>query len=333
MMEPFRSRGERIGILLVGAGAILLALTPWLGGNYVVRVTTTTCLYLTMALSWNFIGGYAGYPSFATAAFFGLGAYAGAILQVRGAPMLAAWMAAAALAAVSAAGLGIAILRLRGHYFAVGSLAVVEILRLGASSWHGLTGGGTGLNVPILPGGPDFTSRVFLYAMLALALTAFVTAIWVERSWLGFGLRCIRQNESAANMLGIDVNRLKNIAFVLSATFVGAGGAIYASWVSYIDPSDSFQILMTIKVPVMVLLGGAGTLFGPVVGVIAFQLLEERIWSSFLEIHSGVLGLIIVVLVFCLPGGLVRLRFSRLFAELPAKLLRRLGRRRREAAA
>jgi branched-chain amino acid transport system permease protein len=270
-----------------------------------------------MALSWNFIGGYAGYPSFATAAFFGLGAYAGAILQTRGAPMFAAWILASVFAALFAAALGVAILRLRGHYFAVGSLAVVEILRLGASSWHGLTGGGTGLNVPILEGGPDFASRIFLYAMLLLALTTFVAAIWVDRSWLGFGLRCIRQNESAANMLGIDVDRLKNIAFVLSATFVGAGGAIYASWVSYIDPTDSFQILTTIKIPVMVLLGGAGTLFGPIIGVMAFQLLEERIWSSFLEIHSGVLGLVIVVLVFCLPGGLLRIPFARILGRWP----------------
>ena len=99
-MERFQSRGERIGVVLVGAGAVILALTPWLGGNYLVRMTTTTCLYLTMALSWNFIGGYAGYPSFATAAFFGLGAYAGAILQTRGAPMFAAWIFASVVAAL-----------------------------------------------------------------------------------------------------------------------------------------------------------------------------------------------------------------------------------------
>jgi branched-chain amino acid transport system permease protein len=306
-LQPGR---DRIGIVLVGLGALVMALTPWLGGNYLVRMTTTACLYLTMAMSWNFIGGYAGYPSFATAAFFGLGAYAGAILQARGAPMLAAWLFGPVVAGLVAAGLGAVILRLRGHYFAVGSLVVVEILRLGASTWRGLTGGGTGLNVPILQGEPDFTSRVFLYAMLLLALLTFGTAVWLDRSWLGFGLRCIRQNESAAKMLGIDANRLKNIAFALSAVFAGASGAIYASWVSYIDPSDSFQILMTIKVPVMVLLGGAGTLFGPVIGVVLFQVLEERIWSSFLEIHSGVLGLVIILLVFCMPGGLVRFRFA-----------------------
>src|SRR5919201_1267574 len=289
MMDRMPAR-DRIGFILVGLGAIAFALTPWIGGNYLVR--------------------------FATAAFFGLGAYAGAIAQTRGLAMPGAWLFAGVLTAIFAASLGFVILRLRGHYFAVGSLAVVEILRLGASSWHGLTGGGSGLNVPILPGGPEFASRVFFYSMLALALVTFATAIWVDRSSLGFGLRCIRQNESAASMLGIDVDRLKIIAFALSAAFVGAGGAIYASWVSYIDPADSFQILLTIKVPVMVLLGGAGTLFGPLIGVLAYQILEERIWSSFLQIHSGVLGLVIVVLVFCLPGGLLAVPYRDMFRRL-----------------
>ena len=303
-------------LALVGAGVVLIALMPWIADNYAVRVATTICLFVTMALSWNFIGGYAGYPSFATAAFFGFGAYAGAILQTKGVPMLAAWMAATVLTAGFSALLGFAILRLRGHYFAVGSFAVLELVKLAASSWTGLTGGGTGLNVPILPGGPELAGRVFLYAMLGLAIITFAVAVLVDRSRLGFGLRCIRQNESAANMLGVDVDLLKIAAFVLSATFVGTSGAIYASWVSYIDPTDTFSVLMTIKVPVMVLLGGAGTLVGPIVGVVAFQLLEEKIWSSFLEIHSGVLGLVIVLLVFLLPGGLLR---------LPARLGRARG--------
>jgi branched-chain amino acid transport system permease protein len=298
---------QALEFALVGAGVVLIALTPWIGDNYAVRVVTTICLFVTMALSWNFIGGYAGYPSFATAAFFGFGAYAGAILQTRGVPMLAAWLGATMLTAGFSAALGFAILRLRGHYFAVGSFAVLELLKLGASSWTGLTGGGTGLNVPILPGGPELAGRIFLFAMLGLALITFAVAVLVDRSRLGFGLRCIRQNESAANMAGVDVDRLKVAAFVLSATFVGTGGAIYASWVSYIDPTDIFTILLTIKVPVMVLLGGAGTLFGPIVGAVVFQLLEERIWSTFLEIHSGVLGLVIVLLIFLLPGGLLRL--------------------------
>ena len=300
-----------LGLVLVALGALAIAATPWFAGNYAVRLATQACLFITMALSWNIIGGYAGYPSFATAAFFGFGAYAGAILQTRGVPMPVAWLAATVLTMLFAIGLGYAILRLRGHYFAVGSFAVLELVKLAASSWSGLTGGGSGLNVPILAGGPGHAGRVFLFSMLALAIVTFLMALYVDRSRLGFGLRCIRQNESAANMLGVDVDRLKITAFALSAVFVGTAGAIYASWVSYIDPSDMFSVLTTIKVPVMVLLGGAGTLFGPVIGVVVFQILEERIWASFLEIHSGVLGLVIVLLVFVLPGGLLRIPYAR----------------------
>jgi branched-chain amino acid transport system permease protein len=306
-------RAHGVGLALVVLGIVAIAILPAFAGNYAVRVATTLCLFVTMSLSWNFIGGYTGYPSFATAAFLGFGAYTGAILQTRGVPMPAAWLAATVVTAAFSALVGLAILRLRGHYFAVGSFAVLELVKLAASSWTGLTGGGTGLNVPILPGGPDDIARVFLYAMLGLAVLTFGVALAVERSRLGFGLRCIRQNESAAGMLGVNVYLSKIAAFVLSAAFVGAGGAIYASWVSYIDPADSFSILLTIKVPVMVLLGGAGTLFGPIVGAVAFQLLEEKIWSSFLEVHAGVLGLVIVLLVFVLPGGLLR---------LPARLAR-----------
>ena len=244
------------------ASALLrLALTPWLGGNYLVRFTTSMSLFVTMALSWNFIGGYAGYPSFATAAFFGLGAYAGAIAADRG-PGDAGRVAVRCRVHRNLRGIASAsaILRLRGHYFAVGSFAVVEILRLGASSWHGLTGGGTGLNVPILPGGPDFASRDIPLRHAGACLVTFAAAVWVDRSSLGFGLRCIRQNESAANMLGIDVDRLKIVAFVLSATsWAPAARSTRHGCPTSIRPILS-RILMTIKVPVMVLLGGAGNI-------------------------------------------------------------------------
>src|SRR5690606_8890304 len=153
-----------------------------------------------------------------------------------------AWILATLASALFAGCLGAAILRLRGHYFAVGSIVIVELLRLVASTWRSLTNGGMGLNVTILPGGPEHAGMVFLYSMLGLAVIAFVTTVWVDRSRLGFGLRCINQNEDAASMVGIDVTLYKIAAFVLSATFVGAGGAIYASWVAYIDPPDVFNI-------------------------------------------------------------------------------------------
>jgi branched-chain amino acid transport system permease protein len=288
-----------------------LALSPWIANNYIVKISTFLAMYAVIAMSWNFIGGYAGYPSFATAAFIGLGAYSGAILQNAGVPMVLAWILAAVVVLIFATGLGRIILKMKGHYFAIGSIALVEILSHTASSWSSLTGGGEGLNVKILEGGPEFAGMVFLYTMLSIMLLAFVTTVIVDRHRLGFGLRCIQQNEDAANMLGVNVMRYKVIAFVLSGVFCGLVGAAYASWVSYISPIDSFSILLTLKAAVMVLLGGPGTIFGPVLGSAVLVIFEEVIWSRFLDLHQGILGLVIVLLIFFLPNGLLKIKWRK----------------------
>ena len=293
--------------LLFAAWFLFLASVPFIASNYFVKIATFLAMYAALALSWNFIGGYTGYPSFSTAAFFGLGAYTGALLQNAGLWIGFAWAAGGVVVTVFAAVIGFAILRMRGHYFAIGSIALVEILMLVASIWADLTGGGEGLNVKIMQGGPNYVGRVFLYTMLGIMLAAFVTTVLVDRGRLGFGLRCIQQNEDAADMVGIDVRLYKTIAFALSAVFCGIIGATYASWVAYISPGDSFSILLTLKVPVMVLLGGPGTIFGPVLGSAAFVIMEETIWARYLDYHQAVLGLVIVLLIFFLPGGLLRI--------------------------
>lgn len=311
-------------ILAFAAFALALALVPVAGNNYFVQQATFVCMYCALALSWNIIGGYAGYPSFATAAFVGLGSYAGALLQNTGVPMVLAWVGATLVTGAFAALLGYGLLRMRGHYFAVGSISIVEVLRLTASSWSGLTGGGEGLNVPIMAGGPEFAGRVFLYAMLVVMVIAFVMTLLVERGRLGFGLRCIQQNEDAADMVGIDVRRYKTAGFTLSALFCGTVGAISASWVAYIAPGDAFSILVTLKVPVMVLLGGPGTLLGPVIGAASFTIIEQTVWSRFLDYNQAALGIVIVLLIFFLPGGLLgsvkkwRLAKGKPGARLPA---------------
>jgi branched-chain amino acid transport system permease protein len=295
-------------IFALFAGAV--AAVPLAGDNYLLQQATFVAMYCALALSWNLIGGYAGYPSFATAAFVGLGAYAGALLQNAGLPMTAAWVGATLITAAFAAMLGWGLLRMKGHYFAVGSISIVEALRLVASSWASLTGGGEGLNVPIMAGGPEFAGRVFLYAMWTVMLLAFASAVWVDRSRLGFGLRCIEQNEDAADMVGVPVTQYKTAAFTLSALFCGTVGAISASWVSYIAPSDAFSILLTLKVPVMVLLGGPGSLLGPVIGAASFVLIEQAVWSRLLDYNQAALGIVIVLLIFFLPGGVLgRLRW------------------------
>lgn len=298
-------------VLAFVAGTLILAATPFLAGNYTVKLATFMCMYAAMALSWNFIGGFANYPSFATAGFFGLGAYAGALVQNLGVPLALAWAFAIFFVGVFAGLLGFAILRMRGHYFAIGSISTVEILRLVASSWSSLTKGGEGLNVAILSGGPDHIGRLFLYTMMSMMLMAFIATVLVDRGRLGFGLRCIGQNEDAADMVGVDVTRTKIAGFILSALFCGGIGAVYASWVAYIDPTDAFSILLTLKVPVMVLLGGPGTVFGPVLGAWAFVITEELIWAYYLEYNRAILGIVIVLLIFFLPGGLLKLRWPK----------------------
>jgi branched-chain amino acid transport system permease protein len=140
---------------------------------------------------------------------------------------------------------------------------------------------------------------------LLLAGVTLAVTFLVARSRLGVAFRCIRQNEEAANMIGIDATRAKIIAFALSAAFPGAAGAIYASWVGYIDPSDVFDIIISVKAPVMVLLGGVGTVAGPAVGALLYLAFEEIVWRNLLQFHAAVLGLIIVLLVLFMPNGFV----------------------------
>ena len=292
----------------------VLALLPLAGAAYWMRLGTIVLMYGVLAMSWNFIGGMAGYPSFAVAAFFGLGAYTGAVAQKFAVPMGLAWAAAGLLALAFAALLGLALLRLRGHYFAIASLVVAEVLRELVNSATELTGGGMGLNLP-LPGmvSVDAQARFFFYAMLALAALTFAAMLLTAYSKLGFGLRCIKQNESAADMLGVDTTFYKVSAFALSGVFVGVAGAVYASWLHYIEPPDVFDVLYSVKAIVMVLLGGAGSVFGPLLGAALFLSLEELVWRNYLEVHTGVLGLMIVLLVLFLPKGLLSLsrRLSR----------------------
>ena len=291
--------------MILISSAVAFACLPLVHDNYVLRIGTSLAMYVVLAQSWNFIGGLAGYPSFATAAFFGLGAYASAVLQSNGIPMLAGWAAAAAVTAGFAALVGGAILHLRGHYFAIATLVIAEVLRETINASPDLTGGGMGLNLPAMKMGVEAQAALFFYAMLGLACACLVVAILVHKSRLGFGLRCIEQSEEAANVLGVNAYAFKTSAFVLSAVFVGIAGAIYASWVRYIEPPDVFDVLLSIKPVVMALLGGLGSLFGPALGAFLIIVFEEVVWRNFLNAHQAILGMIIVLLVLFLPGGVL----------------------------
>jgi branched-chain amino acid transport system permease protein len=292
----------------IALGALMLALflmLPWIANNYILRITTTMLMYSALALSWNFIGGFTGYPSFATAAFFGLGAYVGGVLQNKGVPMVVAWLAAGVLVLAFAAAVGRAILHLKGHYFAIASLVIADVLREVINGLTDLTGGGMGLNLAAPKLGVNQQAQLFYFAMFAIAAAALAATVLLDRSRLGFGLRCIEQNEDAAIRIGIGTARFKTAAFALSSVFVGMAGAVYASWTGYIDPGEAFEVLISVKPIVMTLLGGAGSVLGPVYGAFLFLVLEETVWRNFLKIHSGVLGTLVVLLILFLPRGIM----------------------------
>lgn len=294
--------------LILFTAVLLLGALPLVGEPYTLRLGTFACMYAVMAVSWNVIGGMAGYPSFATAAFFGLGAYAGGVLLAKGAALTVAIAFAGALAFGGAMLLGAVLLRLRGHYFAIASLAVAEVLRELTNTATDLTGGGMGLNIPLdtsSSAGVAGEASFFFLAMWGLLLLTLVVVVAVERSKLGFGLTCIRQNESAADMIGVNATLYKSLAFAFSGVFVAMAGTLYAGWVHYIEPPDVYDILFSVKPIVMALLGGLGSTTGAVLGAFAFLGIEEIVWRNYLQVHTGVLGFLVVVLLLFLPNGIV----------------------------
>src|ERR1700722_4207917 len=294
-----------------------LAALPLFGGAYALRLGAMACLYAVLALSWNVVGGFAGYPSFPTAAFFGFGAYMVGVLLNDGLPLLPSIVLTLIASFLFAALLGAVLLRLRGHYFAIASLSLGEVLRELVNNATDLTGGGMGLNIPLASGsGILADATFFFYAMWGLLLATALMVIAVSMSKLGFGLACIRKNENAASMVGLNATLYKSAAFGLSACFVSAAGGLYAAWMHYIDPSDVFDILYSVKPIVMALMGGLGSPLGVVCGAFLYLGLEEVVWRNYIQIHSGVLGVLIILLLLFLPHGLISLRVDRLWRRV-----------------
>ena len=200
---------------------------------------------------------------------------------------------------------GPAILRLRGHYFAVASLVLAAVLREITNAATALTGGGMGLNLPTAGVvNVDVQTRVYYVSMLLAAALTVALAALIWRSRFGWAMRCIEQNEDAAIVLGVNTLATKILGFAVSAATAGLVGAIYATWIGYIDPTDAFDDLLSVKPIIMAFIGGVGTILGPIAGAIIFLVLEEFVWRNVLNFHAGILGIIIVALLVFMPGGL-----------------------------
>ncbi|MGH2662685.1 MAG: branched-chain amino acid ABC transporter permease [Actinomycetota bacterium] len=274
-----------------------------------LRTLSGVFMFATLALGWNIIGGFAGYPSFGNVVFFGLAGYTVAALMGKlGWSFWPAMVVAAMLAMAFAVLIGMPILRLRGHYFAIATLGVAEGVREIVINVPAVTGGGAGITIPAL--GTEATTTYpgnigFYYFFLALLAVALGVMWTVSRSRFGFALRAIRQDEEGAAAMGIDTTRAKITAFALSALLTGAAGALYAFQQVTIYPYRLFSVEITVLMVVMAVIGGTGTVLGPLIGAVALQFLSEFLRQNYLDWNLFIFGAIIVVGVIFLPRGLV----------------------------
>ena len=290
------------GVLgILAALLVALAVYPIFGTGYGVRAMLEIFMWIVLAGSWNLISGLTGYVSFGHVAFFGIGSYAASILIVKAAW---AWPAAALAGGVAACVLALLIgypcLRLKGPYFAIAMLGLNEVLRALVSYFEGLTGGGSGLSLPTL-----YASVPIYYAMGLTAIAVTVGTYFIITSRFGLRLMTIREDEVAAEAMGIDTARHKLYAFLLSAVAPGIAGALAARDQGYIEPISVFPLAMTITMIVMVLFGGKGTVWGPVLGAVVLFVAQEIVWARFPYVHQLLFGAIIIAVVLVMPRGVI----------------------------
>lgn len=271
--------------------------------DYLMQVFFRIVLFAALGLAWNLVGGYAGQLSLGHAAFFGVGAYGLALFTGRGIPVWVSIFLAAAVAVGFAAIIGVIVFRLRGPYFTLSTIAFGEVLRLGATNLA-VTGGAIGLSTPALFSGGRFWRSFYLSAVL-LALICFLLNYATSRSRPGYYLMAIREDEETASAVGIDTAGYKLRAFLLSAFLTSLGGALYASAFQYIVPDSVFTIEISVQMAIITMLGGAGTLLGPVVGAILLLGASELFKNQFQESHLLIYGILIVLVVLFLPDGIV----------------------------
>lgn len=301
-------------LLQIALFALLVAIVAATARSGVVLNFAMMALYAClMAQSWNLLGGYGGQFSFGHALFFGTGAYAQAIAQLQG--HLNPWLALPlAIAAAALVGLffGAVSFRygLRGSYFALVTLAFAEVFRIVALSVP-FTGAGVGLMVPLKEGAANMQfadRRGFVWLALGLVVLGLLATTWVRHSRFGARLQAVRDNEDAARAVGVDPFRVKLGATALSGALMGAAGALYVQVFQYIDPGIAYGPHTSVEALVAAIVGGLGTLWGPVLGALALHLLADvtrNLFGALPGINMVIYGAVLVIIVMFAPRGLL----------------------------
>lgn len=321
MASSDADRGK--GRVVVALGVAVVLAIPFLIGGYHLHLLIMAAIFAILAASLGLVIGYAGLLSLGHVAFFGIGAYTSALLYLKfGVSMWWGLLAAAALSSVMAFLLGALILRVRGNRFVIVTVAFAEIMRLIAHNWVDLTRGQMGLPGILPPKiellGIDFNDKASFYY---LAVVIAVLSIWVlsriARSPMGWGFLAVRENETLGESVGISAYRHAMAVFVVGAFFAGIAGSLYAHYINFIAP-DLFYFSYTTILLVMVVMGGLGTIAGPVIGALVFTLVPEylRVASEYRLVFFGA---ILIVGILFVPRGLIEL-WERAVRGLPARV-------------
>jgi branched-chain amino acid transport system permease protein len=284
--------------------AVLIVL-PFGAGAYPVRVATVIFMWAALAGSWNLMAGYAGAVDLGPVVYYGIGAFVTAAFMLKaGLPFVISAGLAGLVAVVIAFAIGTPTLRLRGAYFAIGTLALAESGKQLGLTWDrfmpfALTGGSAGISLPLTSG-----YLGFYYMMLALMVAVTGVAVWLRQSKFGYGLRAVGENDRLAEASGVDIHRLKRRLYAGSAFVIAVTGGTAGYWLSYINAAEVFSASITFQMVVMTLLGGLGTPFGPALGAAFLTLVSEFLGTRFVYHYLIAIGVIIVAISLFAPAGL-----------------------------
>lgn len=287
-----------VSLFLVAAPFIFTA-------RYSQHILILVLLYVALGSAWNVLGGFAGQLSLGHAAFFGIGAYAAAVLASK-TPLSPWW----ALVAGPAVGLPVALVvgwicfRLRGPYFTLATIAVGEVVRLVALNWTELTGGAVG--VVIRPSGFSGASKIpYYYIVLIIAAATVGLCQMMSRRKLGYYLMAIREDQETAESIGVNTTRYKLAALAISAALTAVAGAFYANYFLFVDPTIVLPLALSVEIVLISIIGGLGTVAGPVLGAVLLKLTSEIFRNEFEQANLLIYGALLILVILFMPDGLV----------------------------
>ena len=288
------------------AAFLACAVFPYIASGFWIRLVTLIFLSAILAQGLNIIAGFTGYAAFGNMVFFGMGGYTVGVLMTKvKISFLPSLFVSGIVGIVIGILLGMLLLRLKGHYFALASLGAAEAMRQILDNLTGLTGGAMGLTLPQMAGKPAQVNTNFYYIMFSLLVLSFAATYWMSRRRLGYALKAIKANEESADVMGINTTLYKIVAWSIGGLYTALAGGIYAYWFTFIEPATMFDVVVVVKLFVILLLGGSGTVMGPLYGAFIFEGISEIVWSRFLNLHLGILGILIILIIFFIPNGLI----------------------------